>query len=272
MSLQPITVGVNGASGRMGKRVIALLSAEPGMKLAAALVRAGHPTLGRDAGAAAGVADLGVPLTERPEGPFDVLIDFSTPDATLRRLTDCVRDRTAVVVGTTGLEALHMERLRTASRTIPVLYAPNMSLGVNLLFKMVGAVAKVLGGYYDVEIVEAHHRHKKDAPSGTALKLAEEIGRALGYKMDKSVVYGRHGQVGERVPDQIAIHAVRGGDIVGEHTVVFAGLGDRFEITHRAHSRDTFARGAIRAARFLAGAKPGWYAIEEALGVKAFGT
>ena len=195
------------------------------------------------------------------------MIDFSLPAGTMRRLDTCVEREIPMVIGTTGLDDHQTGKVRAASKIIPIVFAPNMSIGVNLLFSIVGSVARALGEDYDVEIVETHHRFKKDAPSGTALKLAEAIAEATGRDLKKDARYGRRGAVGERASSEIGIHAVRGGDVVGEHTVTFATLGERVELTHKAGSRETFARGALRAAKFLLTQKPALYSMLDVLGL-----
>jgi len=269
--MDTVRVLVAGAAGRMGQRIIAALEGQEGLVLAGACERSGHPLLGQDAGVVAGVPAKQVPI----EAPLDVtiargdvLIDFTAPEASLAHVELAVANGVAVVLGTTGLSAADQSALERAARKVPIVFAPNMSVGVNLLFKVLADVAGVLGDAYDVEIVEAHHRYKKDAPSGTAKKMAQVIAETLRRDLGKVAVPGRSGMVGERRPDEIGIFAVRGGDIVGDHTVIFAGLGERVEITHRAHSRDTFARGAVRAARWVVGRVPGLYDMMDVLGLK----
>jgi len=231
----------------------------------------GHPSLGCDAGVTAGIHAEDVLIEERLESNLprgDVLIEFTAHEASLRHVELAVQHSKALVLGTTGLDSAQQATLERAARKIPIVYAPNMSVGVNLLFKVLGDVARVLGDSFDVEIVEAHHRHKKDAPSGTAKKMAQVIAEALGRDLEGVAVPGRSGMVGERRTEEIGIFAVRGGDIVGDHTVIFAGLGERIEITHRAHSRDTFARGAVRAAKWVVGRVPGLYDMMDVLGLK----
>jgi len=263
-----IRFAVNGAGGRMGKRIVALLADQQDCRLVCALERAGHPDMGKDAGQVAGTQPAGVPLTGALAGAVekpDVLLDFSTPESTLARADECAAAGVAIVIGTTGLGARDLEHLRSKAAAVPVLVAPNMSVGVNLLTSLVGRVAAALGTDYDIEIVEMHHRRKKDAPSGTALKLAEEICTAMGWRPCETLIFGRQGMVGERPRGRIAVHAVRGGDVVGDHTVIYAGDGERIEITHRATSRDVFALGAIRAGRFLAGRRAGLYTMAQVL-------
>jgi 4-hydroxy-tetrahydrodipicolinate reductase len=251
----------------MGARLVALVPQEKDMRLAAALEHPAHPALGRDVGAANKGPEVGVIVgAQLPDG-LDVLIDFSTPESTAQRARECAAKKVALVVGTTGLNPAQTRTLTRAARQVPCLAAPNMSLGVNLLFQIAPKVAAALGDEYDIEIVEAHHRFKKDSPSGTALRLAEEIARALKRDLQECLNYGRKGVVGERPRRQIGIHAVRAGDIVGDHTVLFSSLGERIELVHRAHSRDTFCRGAIAAARFLVGKEPGMYRMADVLGL-----
>jgi 4-hydroxy-tetrahydrodipicolinate reductase len=269
--MERVRAVVAGAGGRMGQRIIAALDGQPGIVLAGACERVGHPSLGCDAGVAAGLRAVEVMIEEGLERVLpagDVLIDFTAPEASLRHVESAARLGKAVVLGTTGLDAAQQEALEKAARKIPIVFAPNMSVGVNLLFKVLADVAAVLGDGYDVEIVEAHHRFKKDAPSGTAKKMAQVIAEALRRDLDTVAVPGRSGMVGERRPEEIGIFAVRGGDIVGDHTVTFAGLGERIEITHRAHSRDTFARGAVRAAEWVVGRVPALYDMMDVLGLK----
>lgn len=261
------TLAVSGALGRMGGRVVALAHESSDLRVTTAIEREGHPLLGQDPGPYLGIGPLGTTLVSELSTRVDVLIDFSSPEATMERLRECLAHRTALLVGTTGLTEDQMSRIRQAASAIPCLVSPNMSVGVNVLYQVVSEAARLLGAGYDVEVVEAHHRFKKDAPSGTALRIARVIAAALGRDVAKESVYGRHGTTAARSNTEIGIHAVRAGDIVGDHTVIFSNLGERLEITHRAHSRDTFARGALRAAKFLAAAKPGFYHIDEALGL-----
>jgi len=249
----------------MGRRLVALVSEEGDMEVACALEEAGHAAMGRDAGELAGMGSIGVALSAALDEGVDVLIDFTAPAGTMARLGEAVEQGTAMLIGTTGLSPDQKAEIEKAAERIPILMAPNMSVGVNLLFRLAGEVAAALGEDYDIEIVEAHHRFKKDAPSGTALRIAECIAEATGRDLAKEAVYGRQGATGERTTKEIGVHAVRAGDIVGDHTVTFCTLGERIELTHRAHTRDTFVRGAIRAARFLAGQPAGNYAMKDVL-------
>jgi 4-hydroxy-tetrahydrodipicolinate reductase len=261
---------VAGAAGRMGGRVIALARDAVDLRVSGAFERPGHPQLGRDAGEVAGAGPLGVPIAADPGpllAPGRVLVEFTAPDATLEHLRLAADRGAAAVVGTTGLQAPQVDELRRLAARVPIMFSPNMSVGVNLAFRVLALMAKALGDDYDVEITEIHHRMKRDAPSGTAAKMAEVIAEALGRRIEEVGVYGRHGLVGERSAKEIGVHALRGGDVVGEHTVVFGTVGERLELTHRAHSRDTFAQGALRAARFVAAAPPGLYSMHDVLGL-----
>lgn len=263
-----VTVAINGAAGRMGQRLVALCAEDDQLQLAAAIERHGCDQLGQDAGCVAMVGTLGTVLAERLEVKVDVLIDFTTPSATRAVLKSCVDTGTAIVIGTTGLNEADHRDIEQAANKIPVLQSPNMSLGVNLMFALAGQVASRLGDDYDIELTEAHHRYKKDAPSGTALGIAEAICDATGKNMATDVVYDRHGQDVPRRRGEIGMHAVRMGDVVGEHTVQFATLGERLEITHTATTRDIFARGALVAAKWLAGQAPGRYRMQDVLGLQ----
>jgi len=264
-------VVVAGAAGRMGSRLVALLQPESELRLVAALEAPGHAALGRDAGESAGVGRLGIPIgadVDAALGRDRILIEFSVPDASLAHVREVARHGGRAVIGTTGFTAAQREELARIGTSIPLLVSPNMSVGVNVAFKVLADMARMLGDEYDVEIVETHHRFKKDAPSGTALRMAEVVATALGRDLAKTAVYDRHDKLAERARKEIGMAALRSGDVVGEHTVVFGSLGERIELTHRAHSRDTFARGALRAARFIAGASPGLYSMQDVLGLK----
>jgi len=258
---------VNGAAGRMGRRIIALCEDDKNVELVGAFEMAGHPLVGRDAGVVAGVEELRVAITERQAVEADVLVDFSHADSALATIDWCAEQGIGLVTGTTGTGAEGTARLAAAAAKVPVLAASNMSVGVNVLLDVVGKVAAALGDAYDVEIIEAHHNKKKDAPSGTALALGRSVAGGLGRDLDEVGVHGREGMVGERTVPEIGFHAVRAGDIVGEHTVMFGGMGERVEIRHVATSRDIFARGAIRAACFLAGKPAGEYSMADVLGL-----
>lgn len=252
----------------MGGAIVRLIQDTPGVVLAGATDRAGSPRLGQDAGEVAGAAHLGVAIVDRiaaPDGQRGVIVDFTTPEASVAHMKAAARIGIPIVIGTTGFQARQLRQIRTLAAKTPTVLAPNMSLGVNLLLDLVGQVARSLGDAYDVEIVEAHHRFKKDAPSGTALALARSAAEALGRKPERVGVPGRSG-VSERKKNDIGLLAVRAGDIAGEHTVMFGGIGERIELVHRAHSRDAFARGAIRAAQWLADKETGLYGMRDVLG------
>ncbi len=261
---------VAGAAGRMGSRLVALLQPESELRLVAALEAPGHAALGRDAGESAGVGRLGIPIgadVDAALGRDRILIEFSVPDASLAHVREVARHGGRAVIGTTGFTAAQREELARIGTSIPLLVSPNMSVGVNVAFKVLADMARMLGDEYDVEIVETHHRFKKDAPSGTALRMAEVVATALGRDLAKTAVYDRHDKLAERARKEIGMAALRSGDVVGEHTVVFGSLGERIELTHRAHSRDNFARGALRGARFIATARPGLYSMQDVLGL-----
>jgi 4-hydroxy-tetrahydrodipicolinate reductase len=266
-----LRVALPGAAGKMGRAIVRVIADTPGLKLAAAVERPGHVELGQDAGVLAGVGPLNVELTDSLDAALasaDVLIDFTAPAATAATAARAGEAAVAMVIGTTGLAADHLGAIERAAALIPIVRSPNMSVGVNVLWNLLAAAARALGPAYDVEIVELHHRQKRDAPSGTAMKMAEVLASALGRDLRDIASYGRHGDVGPRPPEQLGVMTVRGGDVIGDHTAYFLGLGDRLEITHRASSRDTFARGAIRAAQWLAGKAPGLYDMQDVLGLR----
>ena len=262
----PTPIAIVGAAGRMGQRLVALAKEDGNLQVVAAIERADHPLLQHDAGEVAGIGAIGVPITHDLRPTPQVLIDFSAPPSMRHWLKTC-RDRgIAMVIGTTGLHDADHAVIDQAARDIPILQAPNMSLGVNVLFKIAGMVAAMLGDDYDKEIVESHHRFKKDAPSGTAMGLADAILKAMNKTRD-ALVYDRHGDDCVRERGEIGMHALRVGDEVGRHTAYFANPGERLELTHVATNRDTFVRGALRAATWLAGQKPGRYSIADMLGL-----
>ncbi len=266
-----IKIGVAGAAGKMGSRIAALSKEYEGLKLEAAFERAGHKDIGKDIGTVIGMGETGITLADgigKIVDKVDMIIDFTSIESTKQNLKTAASRGKAMVIGTTGFSADDLKEISPLTSQIPCVMASNMSLGVNLLLKVLQDVAKVLGDDYDIEIVEAHHRMKKDAPSGTALKMAQVIAAAVGRNLDEVAVYARKGIIGQRTKKEIGIQTVRAGDIVGEHTVLFGGLGERIEITHKASSRDTFARGALRAALWLASKPAGLYDMQDVLGLK----
>jgi len=268
--MSTLNIAIAGSSGRMGRALLEAVAQAPDMRLAAALERRGSPFVGKDAGELFG-APCGVPISEDTAialAGCNALIDFTRPEATLDHLKACRELGVNIVIGTTGFSAEQKELIADAGHDIGVVFAPNMSVGVNLSLKLLDMAARVLNEGYDIEIVEAHHRHKVDAPSGTALRMGEVVANALGRNLAECAVYGREGVTGERSPSTIGFATVRGGDIVGDHTVLFAGTGERIEITHKASSRATFALGALRAARFLAQRGKGLFDMQDVLGLR----
>jgi 4-hydroxy-tetrahydrodipicolinate reductase len=266
-----IKVIVAGAGGKMGGRLLALAHADPELKVVGAVEAPGHPKVGSDAGEVVGVGKIGVKVVDNLEkviGEGDVVVEFTSPQATLAHLEQAVAHNKAMVIGTTGYNAEENAKLKSLASKIPCVQTPNMSVGVNVLFKIVAEAAKALGDSYDVEIIEVHHRFKKDAPSGTADKLAHIVAESLGRNLDQVGVYGRKGMVGERKRAEIGVHAIRAGDIAGDHTVFFSNLGERIEIKHQAHSRDAFGQGALRAIKFIVGKPKGLYDMADVLGLK----
>ncbi len=265
-----VRVGIVGAAGRMGRTLIEACVQHPEVALTAAVEQPQHEWLAKDVGQLAGLAPLQVELKSdlsQVTDEIDCLIDFTRPDLTLENAKICAAAGVALVAGTTGLTAEQSGELAQWAKKIPIMWAPNMSVGVNLLKKLVAQTAAVLGEDFDVEIIEAHHRYKVDAPSGTALALGQAAAGALGRDLTKDAIYGREGQTGERNSNTIGFATIRGGDVVGDHTVLFAGLGERIELTHKASSRMTFAKGAVRAAVWIADQKAGFYGIDDVLGL-----
>lgn len=262
-----IHVVISGAAGRMGRTLVRLVQESQDLKLVGAVEAPGHPCLGNDAGLLAGAGDMGVPIADALPAKFDALVDFSLPEGSLGRVEACAAAGLPCVVGTTGFTPEQRARIKAAAEKTAVVLSPNMSVGVNVLFHVAAELARALGPDYDIEIVEAHHRFKKDAPSGTALKVAEEIAKATGRNLAEAAVHGRGPSHPPRRPGEIGIHAIRGGDIVGEHIIYYSTLGERLELKHVAHSRETFARGALRAARWVADRGPGLYSMADVLGL-----
>jgi len=267
-----INVGITGASGRMGRALIETVTAIEGMTVAAAVERPGSPAIAVDAGELAGVGQLNIPIVDDLRAvvaDIDVLIDFTRPAVTLANLETCQHAGKRLVIGTTGFTDDEKQRITQAADDIGIVFAPNMSVGVNLCFKLLDLAARIMGNEVDIEIIEAHHRHKVDAPSGTALRMGEVVADALGRDLKDCAVYGREGQTGERDRKTIGFETIRAGDIVGEHTVMFADVGERVEITHKASSRMTFAKGAARAAAWLMNREHGLFDMQDVLGLKA---
>jgi len=266
-----IKVAVTGAGGRMGRSHIEAITANDKTELAAAIERPGSSFVGFDAGALVGVGDNGVIVVDdvaKVVNDFDVLIDFTTIETTLANIETCRKAGKQIIIGTTGFSDEEKNIIKEASKDIAIVFAPNMSVGVNLCLKLLDMAARVLADDdMDIEIVEAHHRHKVDAPSGTALRMGEVVADALGRDLKECAVYGREGQTGERDPNTIGFETIRAGDIVGDHTVMFAGVGERVEITHKASSRMTFSKGAVRAAIWLSNQKDGLYDMSDVLGI-----
>ena len=265
-----LNITIAGASGRMGRALIESIIGAPEVRLHSALERAGGPFVGKDAGELIGVP-CGITITDNIPAALegsDVLIDFTRPEATLHHMELCMKAGVNLVIGTTGFTAEQKQLISDATGEIAIVFAPNMSVGVNLVFKLLEVATSILNEGYDIEIIEAHHRHKVDAPSGTALRMGEVIASTLGRTLSECAVYGREGVTGERHPSTIGFATVRGGDIVGDHTALYAGIGERVEITHKASSRATFANGAVRAARFLAGKKSGLFDMQDVLGLR----
>ena len=268
--MEPIRYAIAGSSGRMGRTLIEAVQKDAGATLAAALEHVSSPFLGKDAGELVGTpcgvmigADLDAALAVA-----DCLIDFTRPEGTLEHLAACRRHRVSMVIGTTGFSAQGKIAIGEAATEIPIVFAPNMAVGVNAVFRLLDVAARILNQGYDVEVIEAHHRHKVDAPSGTALRMGEVVAAALGRDLAECAVYGREGHTGERPAPQIGFSTIRGGDIVGDHTVLFAGTGERIEITHKSASRMPYALGALRAARFMSGHDRGLFDMQDVLGLR----
>jgi 4-hydroxy-tetrahydrodipicolinate reductase len=254
----------------MGGRIITLITETAGLEVTGAAEMAGHQKLGVDAGYVAGCGELGVAISDSLEQALaeaDVLIDFTFPEVTLANAALCARLGKSMVIGSTGFTPEQREQLSSFAAGVPIVFAPNMSVGVNVCFKLLKDIARTLGDDFDVEIVELHHNKKKDSPSGTAVRMGEIVADALGRDYNQVANYHREGMCGERTPEEIGMQTVRGGDIVGEHTVYFIGMGERIELSHRAMSRDMFARGAVRAAGWLAGKSAGLYDMQDVLGL-----
>ena len=266
-----IKLAVAGAAGRMGRTILALARQDKSFQIVGGLENIDSPNLGEDIGSLLGGSPLGVSLVYEPSQILkeaDVLIDFTHPSATLKNLKAALASKTSYILGTTGLNDSILSALKKASKTISIVQSPNMSIGVNLLFKLAEITSGALDESYDIEIAEIHHRHKKDAPSGTAMKLLEIMAKARKRDLKKDTIYGREGEVGARPKGKIGVLALRGGDVVGDHTVSFLGDGERVELVHKASSRDAFAKGALHAAKFVAGKKAGLYNMLQVLGIE----
>lgn len=266
-----VRIAIAGAAGRMGRSLIQACALAEGVELGAAVARPGSRAVGKDVGELAGLPPLAIPVTDDLAAAlddFDVLVDFTLPEATLKHLDLCRQTGKRMVIGTTGFSQDQRGLIEEAARKIALVLAPNMSIGVNLSLKLLELTAKVLGDSVDIEIIEAHHRHKIDAPSGTALRMGEAVAHVLGRDLKECALYGRKGRSGERDRKAIGFSTIRGGDIVGEHTVLFAGEGERLEITHRASSRMTFAHGAMRAASWVIAKQNGLYDMQDVLALK----
>lgn len=271
--MNEIRVAVVGAGGRMGRTLVQAIAETVGLRLGAASEQPGSSLIGADAGEVAGVGRLEVPIQldiDQMISDFDVLIDFTVPAATMHHLELCRANGRRIVIGTTGLEADHCKVIEEAAADIAIVFAPNMSVGVNLCFKLLDIAARVFGDDVDIEVIEAHHRHKVDAPSGTALRMGEVIANALGRDLDEVAVYGREGQTGTRERKTIGFETIRAGDVVGEHSVWFAADGERVEIAHKASSRMTFARGAARACVWVTGRENGLFDMQDVLGLRDY--
>jgi len=268
--MTPLNIAVAGSTGRMGRAIMETIAEADDLRLSAALEQPGNPYLSQDAGNLTGTPP-GVSISSDYVSALagsDILIDFTRPAGTLSHLAACRKLGVRMVIGTTGFSPEEKDIIRAAAQDIAIVLAPNMSVGVNLLFRLLEVAAKALPEGYDVEIIEAHHRHKVDAPSGTALRMGEVIAQAQNKNLEKVAIYGREGNTGERRADTIGFSTIRGGDIVGDHTALFAGIGERLEITHKASSRKTFAAGALHAARFLMTRKSGLFDMQDVLGLR----
>jgi 4-hydroxy-tetrahydrodipicolinate reductase len=266
-----LNIAVTGAAGRMGRNLIQSCFENSNCQLGAAIEHESSPFIGKDAGEISGIGTSGIKLVSQLSdvtADFHTLIDFTRPEVTLKNLQYCVANGKNIIIGTTGFSDGEKQQIANAAKSIGIVFAPNMSVGVNLCFKLLDVAARVLGDDVDIEVIEAHHRHKVDAPSGTALRMGEVVADALGRNLDDCAVYGREGVSGERDRKTIGFETIRAGDIVGDHTVMFAGIGERVEITHKASSRMTFANGAVRAALWLEHQNNGLYDMQDVLDLK----
>jgi 4-hydroxy-tetrahydrodipicolinate reductase len=268
--MEKIRYAIAGSAGRMGRTLIEAVQQDPESTLSAALEHPSSPLLGRDAGELVG-APCGVKIGADLDAALavsDCLIDFTRPEGTLEHLNACQRHKVALIIGTTGFTSEGKAAIESAAKTIPIVFAPNMAIGVNAVFRLLDVAARILNEGYDIEVIEAHHRHKVDAPSGTALRMGEVVAKAIGRELSECAVYGREGHTGERPAKQIGFATIRGGDIVGDHTVLFAGGGERIEITHKSASRMPYAQGALRAGRYMRGRSSGLFDMQDVLGLR----
>jgi 4-hydroxy-tetrahydrodipicolinate reductase len=266
--MKEVRATVIGAAGKMGSRIVHVIHEIRSLQLYRAVDRKDHPSVGKDIGEVVGIGHLGILLETDLKRGGDVIIDFSNPQNAVETLRFAQENGMAIVIGATGFTPEQTERVKELSMRTRCVFSPNMSVGMNVMFRVVQEIARVLGPEYDVEILEAHHRMKRDAPSGTAVRLGELIARSLGRELSQVGVYGRKGIVGERTGEEIGMQVIRAGDIVGDHTVMFGGIGERLEIIHRAHSRDNFARGAVRAARWVVDQPDGLYDMQDVLALR----
>lgn len=263
-----LKIGIFGACGRMGRRITELALDDEAFTVTAGIEYPGHPAVGQSLGTVFGISNLDAPLEgtlHKVINDIDCIVAFATPEPTLECLRDAHADRKPMVIGTTGFTPDQVDEIKRLSQHVPCLMAGNMSIGVNILLAVSGRIAKLLNDNFDIEIIEKHHDQKQDSPSGTAIMLGDAMAEATGRTLAKDGIYGRHGIIGPRPKNEIGIHAIRGGDIVGDHTILFAGQGERIEITHRAHNRDNFARGALLAAGFITQQPAGFYTMQDAL-------
>jgi len=265
-----IKVAIIGVGGKMGRSILATLNNDEEITVAGGTELPGHELVGKDLGEAMGTESLGINISDNIEdaaGEADIIVDFTAPESTLLNAEYASNNSKSIVIGTTGFSTGQKNTLNSFLKSIPSVISPNMSIGVNLLFELSKNVSKIVGKEFDVEIVEAHHRNKVDSPSGTALGLAESVAEGLGVNLDDNAVYERHGNIGKRKNNEIGIQTIRGGDVVGDHTVMFLGEGERIELTHKALSRDNFSKGVLRAVKWLPGKTPGIYAMKDVLGL-----
>ncbi|MBI3326986.1 MAG: 4-hydroxy-tetrahydrodipicolinate reductase [Nitrospinae bacterium] len=264
-------VAIAGAGGKMGGRLVHLVKESGDLEVMGGLERPGHPAIGRDLGEVVGLGTLGVPLLADLHAlvaKLDLLFEFTAPEGSLDHVRVMAEHHKPMVLGTTGFSKAQLDEVRSLAQRMPLFMAPNMSLGINVMYRLIAEAARLLGADFDVEIVETHHRYKVDAPSGTAVRMAEVLAGALGRDAEKVGVYGRKGIVGQRTEDEIGILSLRAGDITGDHSVLFGGIGERLELVHRSQSRDSFGRGALRAARWIVQQPPGLYDMQDLLGLK----